>query len=235
MPHAVSPSATPDMRQERALMRQGHALVAGVDEAGRGAWAGPVVAAAVILPRNAMRLAVLHGVRDSKLLTPHRRTALFDEIYQAAWAVGVGMASHAEIDNLGIVPATRQAMQRAIELLNITPQALVIDAVKLDVPLPQRVMFHADTLCLSVAAASIIAKVTRDRLMTELDAQYPGYGFAQHKGYGTRQHQRALAELGPSAIHRMTFEPVKAIDPHLQPFSLAGRREFVPSPLRDEG
>jgi len=198
------------MSEERALMRQGYALVAGVDEAGRGAWAGPVVAAAVILPRNAMRLAALRGVRDSKLLTPHQRHTLFDGIYQAARAVGVGMASHAEIDDLGIVPATRRAMQRAVERLNIAPQALVIDAVKLDVPLPQRVMFHADTLCRSVAAASIIAKVTRDRLMAELDTRYPGYGFAQHKGYGTRQHQQALAALGPSAIHRMTFRPMRS-------------------------
>jgi ribonuclease HII len=191
-------------------MRQGHAIVAGIDEAGRGAWAGPVVAAAAILPRNAMRLAALRGVRDSKQLTPRQRQALFDKIYQAAWAVGVGQASHAEIDDLGIVAATRRAMQRAVERLTLTPEALVIDAVKLDVRLPQRVMFHADALCLSVAAASIIAKVTRDRLMAELDAQYPGYGFAQHKGYGTRQHHQALAALGPSAIHRMTFEPVRS-------------------------
>ena len=197
------------MRQEQKLMRQGYALVAGVDEAGRGTWAGPVIAAAVILPRNAMRLAALRGVRDSKLLTPHQREALFECIHQVAVAVGMGTATHSEIDEHGIVPATRAAMQRAIESLAPAPHALVIDAVKLDVPLPQCVMFHADTLCLSVAAASIIAKVTRDRLMIKLDAQHPGYGLAQHKGYGTRQHQLALAELGPCAIHRMTFEPVR--------------------------
>jgi ribonuclease HII len=208
---------TPDLREERALMRRGHALVAGVDEAGRGAWAGPVVAAAVVLPRQAMRLAALRGVRDSKLLSPAQRAALFEGIHQAALAIGVGMASHADIDEQGIVPATRQAMTRAIESLSPAPHALVIDAVKLDLPLPQRVMFHADMLCLSVAAASIIAKVTRDRLMVELDAHYPGYGLAQHKGYGTRLHQAVLTQFGPSAIHRMTFEPVRAAADRCQP------------------
>jgi len=206
----VRPLNAPDMRQERALNRQGHTLVAGIDEAGRGAWAGPVVAAAVILPRGATRLAALRGVRDSKLLTPARREALFDGIHQAALAVGVGMTSHAEIDDIGIVPATRLAMRRAIKRLAPAPDALLIDALKLpDVPLPQRALFHADALCLSVAAASIIAKVTRDRLMTDLDAQYPGYGFARHKGYGTVLHQQALAQLGPSETHRMTFAPVR--------------------------
>jgi ribonuclease HII len=199
----------PNMREENALIRQGHALVAGIDEAGRGAWAGPVAAAAVILPHGAMRRSALRDVRDSKLLTPAQRDALFDKIRCAAVAVGVGMASHAEIDALGIVPATRAAMKRAIESLPLTPNALVIDAVRLDVRLPQRVLFHADALCLSVAAASIIAKVTRDRLMAELDAEYPGYGFARHKGYGTAIHQQALAQLGPCAIHRATFEPVR--------------------------
>jgi ribonuclease HII len=204
------PSNAPNMRQERALMRQGCGRVAGLDEAGRGAWAGPVVATGVILPFNAMRLAGLRGVRDSKLLTPHQREALLAPIYEAAVAVGVGMASHDEIDVLGIVPATRLAMQRAVETLEIAPDALLIDALKLPtVPLPQRALFHADTLCLSVAAASIVAKVTRDRLMAELDTQYPGYGFARHKGYGTAMHQQALAELGPSLIHRTSFEPVR--------------------------
>jgi ribonuclease HII len=209
----VEPRKTPNMRQERVLIRQGHALVAGIDEAGRGAWAGPVVAAAVILPGRAMRLAALHGVRDSKLLTPTQREALFPTIQELALAVGVGMASHEEIDTLGIVPATRLAMRRAVEQLDPSPDALLIDALKLpDVPLPQRVMFHADTLCLSVAAASIVAKVTRDHLMMELDTQYSGYGFARHKGYGTQVHQQMLARLGPSAIHRMTFEPVSILE-----------------------
>lgn len=202
----------PNMRQERVLIRQGYALVAGLDEAGRGAWAGPVVAAAAILPRDAMRRSALRGVRDSKLLTPHQREALLPKIHEVALAVGVGMAGHDEIDTLGIVPATRLAMKRAIETLTLAPDALLIDALKLPaVPLPQRVLFHADTLCLSVAAASIVAKVTRDRLMIELDARYPGYGFARHKGYGTAIHQQALAELGPSLIHRASFEPISRL------------------------
>lgn len=204
----------PDMHQERALMRQGYACVAGLDEAGRGAWAGPVVAAAVSLPRDAMRRSALHGVRDSKLLTPHQREALLPKIQKAALAIGVGMAGHDEIDFLGIVPATRLAMQRAVQALPLAPDALLIDALRLPaVPLPQRVLFHADTLCLSVAAASIVAKVTRDRLMIELDTQYPGYGFARHKGYGTALHHRALTQLGPSSIHRTTFEPVRVLEP----------------------
>jgi len=210
MRQAMPSFNAPNMRQERALIRQGYALVAGLDEAGRGAWAGPVAAAAVILPRGAMRRSALRGVRDSKLLTPHQREALLPKIHEAALAVGVGMAGHDEIDTLGIVPATRLAMKRAIETLTLAPDALLIDALKLPaVPLPQRVLFHADTLCLSVAAASIVAKVTRDHLMIELDARYPGYGFARHKGYGTAIHQQALAELGPSLIHRASFEPMR--------------------------
>jgi ribonuclease HII len=220
----------PNLRQERALARQGHTHVAGLDEAGRGAWAGPVVAAGVILPRNAMRLSALRGVRDSKLLAPRQREALLAPIYEAALAVGVGMASHDEIDALGIVPATRLAMQRAIEAFEIAPEALLIDALRLPaLPLPQRVLFHADTLCLSVAAASIVAKVTRDRRMVELDKQYAGYGFAQHKGYGTAMHQQALTELGPSAIHRMTFKPISelaaCLKSGLDPCGRTGRAE----------
>ena len=212
MRQAVHFTHTPDMRQERSLIRQGYALVAGVDEAGRGAWAGPVVAAAVILPRLAKRCPALRGVRDSKLLSPAQRQALFEQIRRAALAVGVGMASHAEIDELGIVPATRMAMVQAVQSLAPAPEALVIDAVRLpELPLPQRVLFHADTLCLSVAAASIIAKVTRDRLMVDLDRQYPGYAFSRHKGYGTALHRLALAQLGPSVVHRLTFEPVRVV------------------------
>lgn len=211
MRQAVRFSHTPDMRQERSLARQGYALVAGVDEAGRGAWAGPVVAAAVILPCLVERHSTLRGVRDSKLLSPAQRQALFEQIHRAAQAVGVGAASHSEIDELGIVPATRRAMMRAVQSLAPAPTALVIDAVRLaELPLPQRVLFHADALCLSVAAASIIAKVARDHLMAELDRQYPGYGFARHKGYGTQVHRQTLAQLGPCAVHRMTFEPVRA-------------------------
>ncbi len=197
---------TPDLREERALARKGYTRVAGIDEAGRGAWAGPVVAAAVIWPRRA-RLP--YPIRDSKLLSPAQREALYPLICQASIAWGVGQASHAEIDALGIVPATRLAMTRAVQALPLAPDALLIDAVKLpNLPQHQRVLYHADTLCLSVAAASILAKVTRDRQMTELDALYPGYGFLSHKGYGTQMHREALARLGISPIHRQTYRPV---------------------------
>lgn len=194
------------------MWRAGFERVAGLDEAGRGAWAGPVVAAAVILPRHA-RLP--DTVRDSKLLSPAQRETLFPLICQTAVAWGVGQASHIEIDTLGIVPATRLAMTRAIQALTVQPDALLIDAVTLPaVSLRQRVLYHADTLCLSVAAASILAKVTRDRLMVELDGQYPGYGFAAHKGYGTAAHRQALAANGASPIHRLTYRPLLKYAPH---------------------
>jgi ribonuclease HII len=148
-------------------------------------------------------------VRDSKLLSPAQREALYPIICQAGVAWGVGQASHAEIDTLGIVPATRLTMMRAVQALPVPPDALLIDAVQLpDLPLPQRVLYHADALCVSVAAASILAKVTRDRLMVELDALYPGYHFARNKGYGVAAHRQALARLGPSPIHRRTYRPV---------------------------
>jgi ribonuclease HII len=188
-------------------------LIAGVDEVGRGAWAGPVIAAAVILPLDQENLEMLlAGVRDSKQLTPQQREALYPRICEAALAVGVGGAGPGEIDSDGIVPATRAAMMRAIAQLARTPDALLIDAVKLpDVALPQRSLFYADTLCLSVAAASVIAKVTRDRMMAQLDCHYPGYGLARHKGYGTPQHRAALAQYGATAIHRHSYAPIRAI------------------------
>ncbi len=185
--------------------------MAGLDEAGRGAWAGPVVAAAVILPPEPARLRRhLAGVRDSKALTPAEREALFPEILRVALAVGVGMAGPEEIDAMGIVPATRRAMERALEALGVAPEALIVDALSLPIPLPQRVLVQADARCLSVAAASIVAKVTRDRWMVEMDRVYPGYGFAGHKGYGTPAHRRALQEHGPSPIHRRSFAPVRS-------------------------
>ncbi len=194
-----------------AFWRRGVQSVAGLDEAGRGAWAGPVVAAAVILPPDPKGLRHgLAGVRDSKTMTPEQREALFPEILQIARGVGIGMASPEEIDALGIVPATRLAMLRALGALPIPPEALIVDALTLPVPLPQRVLFQADARCLSAAAASIVAKVTRDRWMTEMDRIYPGYGFAGHKGYGTPGHRRALRIYGPSPIHRRSFAPVRS-------------------------
>lgn len=202
----------PDLSEERALFAAGYHHIAGIDEAGRGAWAGPVYAAAVVLPLGRPNLAeLLGGVRDSKLLSPMRREALLPIIEEVAVAVGVGWADPAEIDELGIAPATRQAMARALSGLNGQVSALLIDYVRLpESDLHQRVLPKADARCLSVAAASIVAKVTRDRLMAKLDEDLPGYGFAQHKGYGTRQHRQALSQLGPSPAHRMSWQPLRA-------------------------
>ena len=202
----------PDLSEERALFAAGYHRIAGIDEAGRGAWAGPVYAAAVVLPLDRPNLAELLGdVRDSKLLSPVRREALLPIIEEVAVAVSVGWADPAEIDELGIAPATRQAMARALSGLNGQVSALLIDYVRLpESALHQRVLPKADARCLSVAAASIVAKVTRDRLMAKLDEDLPGYGFAQHKGYGTRQHRQALSLLGPSPAHRMSWQPLRA-------------------------
>ena len=194
------------------LRRHGHALVAGVDEAGRGAWAGPVVAGAVILPDLPLAVlrALLPGLNDSKLLTPAQREALRPRILAVAVAAGVGGANAGEIDAHGIVAATRAAMARAIAALLPAPDALLIDALPLPaLLLPQRVLFHADALCLSVAAASVLAKCARDHYMVHLDVAVPGYEFARHKGYGTAGHKDALARLGPSAAHRMSYAPLR--------------------------
>ena len=205
----VGVGVQPTLDHEDQLRQAGHALVAGIDEAGRGAWAGPVVAAAVILDHR--KLDQLDGVNDSKQLSPRQREALYQLIVANCRAFGVGHGSVEEIDSIGIVPATRLAMMRAIEALSPQPNALIIDAVRLPkVNLPQSVFFFADSISLSVAAASIIAKVTRDRLMVELDAHYPRYDFARHKGYGTRIHQVALQSIGPCDLHRKTFKPISA-------------------------
>lgn len=196
-----------------ALLSQGYSFIAGLDEAGRGCLAGPVVAAAVILPLDDSTCAAyLSGVRDSKQLTAHARESLYDVIMHYALAVGVGMGSVELIDERNILQATKFAMRSAIEQLSIPPHALLLDALLLrDVPLPQRSIIKGDARCLSIAAASIIAKVTRDRLMLQLDQQYPAYGFAQHKGYGTEAHLAALRAHGASPIHRQTFAPVREL------------------------
>jgi ribonuclease HII len=200
----------PHFDYERRFLQAGHARVAGIDEAGRGAWAGPVVAAAVILAEN--KVDRLNGVNDSKQLSPRQRETLYQIIVDNCCAFGVGQGTVEEIDSIGIVPATRLAMTRAIEALLPQPDALIIDAVRLpEVHLPQSVFFFADSISLSVAAASIIAKVTRDRLMIELDAHYPRYGFARHKGYGTRIHQLALQSSGPCELHRRSFKPISSL------------------------
>jgi len=195
------------------MHQAGYLWVAGLDEAGRGAWAGPVAAAAVILPPDDPALAEkLHGVCDSKLCTPHQRDALYERIAQHALAWSVAMVSAQQIDQIGIVAATRQAMYEALGQLHLSPTVLLIDYLRLPaIQLPQLALKKGDRICLSIAAASIMAKVTRDRELARLDMLYPGYGLAVHKGYGTPTHRAALERLGPSPIHRRSFAPVTAI------------------------
>lgn len=196
---------------ETALWAEGYTRIAGLDEAGRGAWAGPVVAAAVVLPADRMSCVPLLGVvHDSKQLTPEQRERLYLAIQEVAVGVGVGIVPASVIDRVGIVPATRQAMYQALEALSPPPDHLLIDALELpQVSLPQQVLAYGDAISLSIAAASVIAKVTRDHILVELDSRYPGYGFAQHKGYGTALHRAALARFGLCAEHRKSFRPMR--------------------------
>ena len=204
----------PTLTHELALSELGYARVAGVDEAGRGAWAGPVMAAAVILPLAPDIAEALRGVNDSKVLSPAQRAAFRETIARVATAFAIGAATAQEIDALGIVGATRLAMARAVAGLPVQPDALIIDAVRLpDLPIPQRVFNFADSISLSVAAASILAKTERDAWMQQLDAAHPGYGFGRHKGYGTRAHQQALRAQGVSPAHRRSFGPVAEMLP----------------------
>jgi ribonuclease HII len=202
--------ALPGLAFEQEALAAGYCLIAGLDEAGRGAWAGPVVAAAVILPPNPPALAGLLGrVDDSKRLTPAARARLAEVIRASALSVGVGSVPADLIDRIGIVPSTRLAMVQALASLRIQPDYLLIDYLVLpEVRLPQQGIPHGDALCLSIAAASIIAKVTRDHWMAAQEAPYQGYGFGQHKGYGTAEHQAALERLGPCPLHRLTFQPL---------------------------
>lgn len=198
---------------EESLWARGFRAVAGLDEAGRGAWAGPVVAAAVILPPCQEGLAcALQGVRDSKLLTPSQREALLPCILSVALAVATGEASPDEVDRLNVLGATRLAMQRAVAALEVEPDYLLLDHVRL----PgwegrQQGIPHGDGRVLSIAAASIVAKVHRDRLMVHLAQEYPGYGWESNKGYGTPHHRQTLAFLGPSPLHRRTYRPVACL------------------------
>lgn len=218
----------PSLNFEHGFWSRRLPLPAGLDEAGRGAWAGPVVAGAVILPRvrrikvwwTQEVLRALAGARDSKLLTPAQREALFEPIRASALACATGLATREEIDANGIVPATRLAMLRAVRALQMTPDALLVDAgvgsggrpPLPTIGVPQKSIVHGDQLSLSIACASILAKVTRDRLMVEMDRRLPGYSFGQHKGYGTPAHRAALAVLGPSSEHRMSYAPIKNLD-----------------------
>ena len=197
----------PDLSFEQALWAAGALHIAGIDEAGRGALAGPVVAAAVILPADPSITGQLAGVDDSKQLSPRQRQALRPRILEVALAWGVGLASAQEIDMLGILPATRLAAWRAVQALDAAPQHLLLDCLLLpDLDIPQTSLVKGDCRSLSIAAASIIAKTTRDAQMVELAAHYPAYGLATHKGYGTLAHRRALAKYGPSPLHRISFK-----------------------------
>lgn len=201
----------PSFAEEKLLRKQGYEFIAGVDEVGRGALMGPVVAAAVILPDN-VKSRWKTRVRDSKQLLPETREYLYDYIKEAAVSVGVGSISSEDIDKLGIAKATRLAMKAAIEQLTPPPQYLLIDYFKLaEMSLPQKGIKHGDSLCFSIACASIIAKVTRDRWMVEMDRDYPGYGLAEHKGYGTEGHMKCLREKGPCPQHRRSFRPVSEV------------------------
>jgi ribonuclease HII len=201
----------PNLDHENELKSQGYELIAGIDEVGRGALAGPVVASAVILPRLAS-LPWFDLVRDSKELNSSKRESLFDLINKEAIAVGIGIVPSQVIDSINILKATKLAMMQAVEKLPKQPHFLIIDRVTLaQCPIPQKGITRGDKLCLSIACASIIAKVTRDHIMEEFDRIYPGYGFAQHKGYGTRRHISSLQKLGPSPIHRLYFAPVRDI------------------------
>jgi len=200
---------TPSFFEERRLRAQGYRHIAGIDEVGRGALAGPVVAAAIVLPSR-LKAHWAGLVRDSKQLTPKKRELLYDHISEIAIAIGIGSVDCLAIDTLGIVRATEMAMKQAIDQLSPPADFLLIDFMSLTgVRLPQKGIVDGDSRCFSIACASIIAKVTRDRLMTELDGVYPGYLLGQHKGYGTGEHLACLHRLGPSPIHRRTFQPVR--------------------------
>ena len=205
---APKPAGPPDFAIEDGLYSRGHRLIAGVDEVGRGCLAGPVVAGAVILPRNP-GFPWLADVRDSKQLTPKRRERLSTLIRKSALAFSTGVVAAEIIDAIGIVPATLSAMRQAVKQLVPRPDYVILDYVTVPrLGIPQKGITNGDESCLSIACASIVAKVMRDGLMRDLDGQYPGYGFAQHKGYGTAEHLACLRDLGPCRLHRRSFAPV---------------------------
>lgn len=192
---------------EKELYTQGIQLIAGVDEVGRGPLAGPVVAAAVILPKGCK----IPGLNDSKKIPKSKHKEIYEAVLQNAIAIGIGVKDNQVIDQVNIYEATKLAMMEAIGQLDPQPQHLLIDAMKLDLPIPQTSIIKGDANSLSIAAASIVAKVTRDQMMEEFDREYPGYDFAQNAGYGTANHLAGLHKLGVTPIHRRSFEPVKSI------------------------
>jgi len=197
---------------EDRLYASGYRAICGIDEAGRGPLAGPVVAAAVILPQAPVLTqdGLLPGLRDSKKLSPRKRDQFFEQISKTARSIGIGVVSHEMIDEINILQSTILAMQRALEALHISPDYLLIDALRLsEIDLPQEGIIHGDDLSLSIAAASVIAKVKRDRLMLDDHKLFPQYGFDRHKGYGTPEHLQNIKRFGPCRIHRKTFRGVK--------------------------
>ena len=192
---------------EKELYTQGIQLIAGVDEVGRGPLAGPVVAAAVILPKACK----IPGLNDSKKIPKSKHKEIYEAVLQNAIAIGIGIKDNHVIDQVNIYEATKLAMMEAIGRLEPQPQHLLIDAMKLDLPIPQTSIIKGDANSLSIAAASIVAKVTRDQMMEKFDREYPGYDFAQNAGYGTAKHLAGLDQLGVTPIHRRSFEPVKSM------------------------
>ena len=192
---------------EKELYAQGIDLIAGVDEVGRGPLAGPVVAAAVILPKACK----IPGLNDSKKIPKSKHKEIYEAVLQNAIAIGIGIKDNQVIDQVNIYEATKLAMMEAIGQLEPQPQHLLIDAMRLDLPIPQTSIIKGDANSLSIAAASIVAKVTRDQMMEEFDKEYPGYDFAQNAGYGTAKHLAGLDKLGVTPIHRRSFEPVKSM------------------------
>lgn len=202
----VKPPRFPDLTFEIDLWNQGLQLVAGIDEAGRGALAGPVTAATVILPFDEKLCTELNGVRDSKMMTPGSRERWAKRVREIAVDYGIGSATNQEIDSLGIIPATHIAVKRSLAQMKLTPEHLLTDYLLLkQLVIPQTPLIKGDARCLSIAAASILAKTSRDEYMRSMERDYPGYGFGQHKGYGTQAHRYALKKLGASPIHRLSF------------------------------
>ena len=210
---SASGPARPDLRHERRLVRRGLGPIAGLDEVGRGALAGPIYAAAVILPVERRGLAhALSHVRDSKMLTPRQRRNCAAEIRRLAVDWALGEAACDEVDRWGPLQATRLAMRRAFDALTVQSRHVLIDHLRLpELPCDQTPLTHGDALVLTIAAASVLAKVARDQAMEGLARIYPTYGFSRHKGYGTASHLQALRRWGPCPIHRRSFEPVAAL------------------------
>jgi ribonuclease HII len=201
----------PKLQEEKLCEEQGFKLVAGIDEVGRGCLAGPVVASAVIMPRE-IKGNWRKKVRDSKILSSEQREYLYPYIHESAISIGTGVVNPDVIDDFGMTSAVQLAMKTAIEKLLPQPDFVLIDYLVIpELSLPQKGVEDGDTLCFSIACASIVAKVFRDHLMMEMDKTYPGYGFAHHKGYGTEEHIVCLRKLGPSPIHRWLFSPVRNV------------------------